>query len=176
MELEWRETDRGLECAGYRITPDGSDVTRPWRLEIIRTVPHGRSQYEFDGVAHRSRDDAMSWAEWAEGDYIRRITATGHFVLSAVAFSSFVVLTQFIGSLVGLLLVAGTLYVALRSLGNGLGVLLNDAWGWTRPGGPRSSLLEWIVSAAVERARRRHAVPATPEPLRSVRVLTPPDL
>ena len=176
MELDWRETSRGLECAGYRITRDGPDLSRPWRLEITRTVPHGRSQHEFDGVAHRSRADAVKWAEWAEDDHIRRITAGGHFILSAVAFSSFVVLTQFIGNLAGLLLVAGTLYITLRSLGNGFGVLLNDAWGWTRLGGQRSSLLEKSVSAVVKRARRRHGALATAQPLRSVRELNPPDL
>ncbi|MCP3974501.1 MAG: hypothetical protein GY720_08420 [bacterium] len=173
MDLEWRATNFGLECDGYRIVRGGTDA-KPWRLVSTRVVFPGRSGRYQHGTDHPSVEDAKRWAESAVRDDIRRITAAGHFSLSAVAFASFVGLSQFIGSLSGLLVVAGTLYVALRSFGNGIGALLNDAWGWTRLGRPRSSLLERIVSAIVRRARRRRAEVLLARPLRSVRELVPP--
>lgn len=171
-ELDWRETSQGIECDGYCIVRDGLISERPWRLEAVG--PLRRRRRSLAGTAHRSLDDAVNWAKWTERDRIRRRLAVGHFVLAAVAFTSFVVSSQFIGSLGGLLLVATTLYLALRSLGNGLGVLLNDAWGWTRHGRSRSSLLERIVPAAVEWIDDRRAALVPAEPPKSVRELTPP--
>ena len=171
-KLDWSETSRGVECAGYRIVLDRSINERPWRLEVVG--PWSRQDRTVAGTVHRSLDDAISWAEWTERDRIRRCIAATHFVLAAVASTLFVAFSQFIGSLGGLLLVAGALYVALRSIGNGLGVLLNDAWGWTRHGRSHSSALERIVPAAVSWLHIRRAALIPAEPLRSVRELPPP--
>lgn len=173
-ELKWRKTSRGLECAGYRVTRDGADIEKPWRLESVAASPYGPAKRDLGSTFHLSLDLAIRWAESAHHDHMRKVTAAGHFVVAAAAFFLFVVLTQFIGSMIGLLLVAAALYLALRSLGNGLGVLLNDAWGWTRLGRPRSSLLERVVPAIVKAAHTRRASLTSLEPSRSVRELAPP--
>ncbi len=173
-ELVWSETSGGLECDGYRIRRGGADHSRPWLLEPTRMALFGRYRDISYGSSHRSVDEAIRSAESAERNEFRRAVAAGHFVLAAAALSSFVVSSQAIGSLGGLLLVAATLYVALRSLGNGIGVLLNDAWGWTRLGRAHSSLLERFIPVAVSWIRRRRtALDATASP-RSVRELSPP--
>jgi len=76
-------------------------------------------------------------------------------LLAAAALVSFVVLSQFIGSLPGLLAVAATFYLTLRSIGNGLGVVLKEAWGWTRPHRQRLTPLERLVASVVQATRRR---------------------
>lgn len=173
-ELDWRETGFGVECDGFRVVRDEADRAKPWRLEPTKAAPYRQSQRSPQVTTHRSRDEAIRWAESAQREHIRRVVAAGHFGVAASAFASFVLLSQFIGSMGGLLLVAATLYVALRSFGNGIGVLLNDAWGWTRLGRQQSSLLERVVPAVLKWARRRRAALASGEPLRSVRELTPP--
>lgn len=173
-ELIWREISGGLECASYRVTRDGADPTRPWRLEPTRRPPLGRPGRNLGGTAHRSVDEAIRWAESAQRDRFRRAVATSHFLVAGAALTSFVVSSQFIGDLGGLLLVAASLYLALRSFGNGLGVLLNDAWGWTRHGPSHSSLLEYAVPKCVNWLQARRAALMPAEPMKSVRELAPP--
>ena len=170
-DLSWRQSEWGYECAGYRIVCDDDD-SKPWRLE---SIPGGLRRPDFGRVTtrHRSREDAVSFAERLEEDHLRRTIAAVHFALAAAGLALFTVAAQFIGSLPGLLVVAAGFYLALRSLGNGLGVVLQEAWGWTRVGRQRSSLLERMVPALVTRWRRRRLAMYRFAPEERVRTLIP---
>ena len=101
------------------------------------------------------------------------MTAAGHFLVAAISLAMFVFLSQYIGSLLGLAMVAAMLYLTLRSAGNGLGVILQEAWGWTRPRSKGATVMERLVKALVTRIRRRQLAASSPPVDASVRELAP---
>ena len=171
-DLEWRQTEWGYESAGYRIVGDEADASGSWRLEPIG--PWSAHPDEDRITRHRTFEDAVLWAEQAERDQLRRMTAAGHFIVAALSLVMFVFVSQYIGSLLGLALVAVMLYLTLRSAGNGLGVVLQEAWGWTRPRSKRATVMERLVKALVGRVRRRQLSASRPAPGARVRELAPP--
>lgn len=171
-DLEWRQTEWGYESGGYRIVGDDMAAERPWRLEPIGSSgAHGRN----DRVTrHRTFEDAASWAEQAERDHLRRMTAAGHFIVAVVSLALFVISSLYIGTLHGLGIVAVMLYLTLRAAGNGLGVVLQEAWGWTRPRSKRPTVMERSIGALVAGIRRRQLAASSPPDSAKVRELAPP--
>ncbi len=167
--LDWRDDRDGYICQGYRLVarPDASC----WRLYSPgsnRAIGAGRPPAVTD---HRTAHEAMVWAHQLESEETRRAAVGIHFSTSGIALVAFVVLANEIGSLHGLALVSVAFYLTLRSAANGIGLLLKDAWGWTRLGVQRSTLLErWVQRAAT---RRRRRALASVESAGSVRLLDP---
>jgi hypothetical protein len=154
--LDWHQTKWGYECPGYRVVAESVGESQVWRLEHVGDYS-SLDRGEVRVSVHRRFEDAVQWAEIDERDRLRRMVAFGHFLIAAVSLALFVLLAQFIGSLGGLALVAGAFYLTLRSVGNGLGVVLHEAWGWTRSGArqPKPTIMERLVVALARRVRHR---------------------
>lgn len=157
--LDWQETAQGYRCPGYSLTVSG----RCWRLAAPGSAVSIQSGEPPAVSVHRSADEAMAWAEHLEIEELDRIGVRLHAAVAAAALVALIVLAEAIGSLLGLTLVAAAFYVTLRSAANAIGLLLRDAWGWTRPGPSRLGVLERLVGAAarLRRARMLKSVAAT---------------
>lgn len=151
--LAWRQTDDGYVCNGYRLFGGGGAMS--WILHAPGSNGAIRRNDPPIATSHPSATDAMAWAQQLERDEVNRLQILTHFSISAVSLVGFVLLANVIGSLAGLVAVATAFYAMLRSAANGVGLLLNDAWGWTRSGPSRLSLMERVVARLASGQRRR---------------------
>lgn len=166
--LAWQETAEGYRSAGYQLT--APEVDGRWRLLSPGSIRAIQSRQPQVATSHRSSEDAMAWAEFLEKEEIERIAFKMHTALAITALVAFTVMADAIGSLLGLALVSVSFYVTLRSGANAVGIFLQDAWGWTRPGASRLGILErWVLSSA--RRRRRRALTSIPPIVPAVRPL-----
>jgi len=168
--LQWHDRDGRLVAAGYEITRIGDGS---WRLEAPGAVFRRPARAEPLFTEHGSVEEAKAWASFSESDAIRRLTAVLHLAVALAALVAFVLLANEIGSLIGLGLLCVAFYVMLRSAANGTGLFLQDAWGWTRLGPPRTSLLERGVAALGIRFRSRWLQVVEPEAASAVVPLDP---
>ena len=172
-DLDWRETSWGYECDGYRIVAEADDGVRRWRLEPYGAVAGWPGSEDGRVTLHRSFEEAVRWAERDEHEAVRRTVAFGHFLIAGISLILFVFLSQFIGTLTGLGRVAAAFYLTLRSAGNGLGAILDEAWGWTRPRSKKPTILERLVLGLARRNRRNRLAAMQSAAAAQVRELAP---
>lgn len=174
MALAWRSTEDGYVADGYwLVAPSLGEGA--WTLRA--SSMNGRRPGPVVVTTHDSARDAMHWAVQLERGNLRWLSTRIHFAISIAALVLFVVAAEEIGTLLGLGLVAAALYLTLRSAANGVGLVLQDAWGWTRPGQHRASLLERVVdSIAIAVRRRSLRQPSSGPETRAVRPLEPAGL
>lgn len=168
-ELLWSEDEDGFVAPGYRIRR--LDNGR-WRVEAPGSIGAIRAGSPPQTSPHRSAKEAMLQADQIEISELRRVAVFMHFSIALAALVT-AILSSAIESLLGFAMLSIAVYVSLRSAANGLGLMLNDAWGWTRLSGPqRSSFLERRVYSAASR-RRLRALRSIDRRASSVRTLSP---
>lgn len=114
-------------------------------------------------------------AEGLERTRRKHVRVTGHGVVGVVAAAAFAMISGAITSVGAFVIAMAALFTSLRSFAAAVGVIFEDAWGWSRDDGTpvRLGVVERIALAINDRQMERTARDAVQDVASGVHVLPP---
>jgi hypothetical protein len=173
-ELTWRRTAAGFEGGHYRICLEDGRKPRSWRLEVACMDGDAVSRWVVTSI-HGTRREAAAVAEGLERTRRKHARVTGHGVVGVVAAAAFAMVSGAITSPGAFVVAMVALFTSLRSFAAAVGVIFEDAWGWSRDDGApvRLGAVERIALAINDRQMERSARDAIEDVPSRVLVLPP---
>jgi len=145
-DIAWVQVADGYDGGIYRIRRAQGPATGGWRLEVV-----GKSREAGNGwvvtSTHTATREALAAAGELEAARRRRARVSGNVAAGVVACAAFAAVSGSVSSIGSFVIAMLAIFVALRSFAAAVGVLLADAWGWSRdPGDPhRLGILEQLA-------------------------------